>query len=616
MNKDEFISYISKDNPGFFKTREVHIRNIAPEILEEINQYIIFYNLSPINFRDKLNYYLNEQKIQKKCSCGKNIFSDRIYCSNKCKKDNSSLTFKKIQTTLKEKYGEDSPLKIEKFKEKFKETCLNKFGVSHPSKNKNIANKIKETNIESYKNANLRNRVSKRMLKNYKEKREEIIEKRKQTNFKISGEYTTLTSNSIEKTKKTLQDRYNTSNPFAIHENTYKLAGLGSIKFFENTENKNNLIKKRIQTIISKYGSLEKMNELIFLKSKEKVISKLIGDGVNDLILSYNHDKLGFVKCKCNICKKEYDISLRLLRERTYRKDILCTLCSPPLTKWVSGAQIEIFNWLSQYIKCEQNNRKILKGGEIDIFIPEKNIAIEFNGIYWHSDLFKNKNYHLNKTLFLKEQNIQLIHIWEDLWETKKEIIKNRILSKLKINQKNIGARKCIIKQISSAESRKFYENNHLQGKTNSKINIALLYNEEIISCISISKRKIGKNKKNNYEILRFCNKIGINCIGSFSKLFNYIKNNYSGNYISYSDLCWGEGKVYEHAGFKLKEFSKPNYWYFIDNTKFHRYTYRKSELIKLGYDSGKTEFQIMNEDIKSLRVYDCGNAVWEYKST
>jgi hypothetical protein len=119
---------------------------------------------------------------------------------------------------------------------------------------------------------------------------------------------------------------------------------------------------------------------------------------------------------------------------------------------------------------------------------------------------------------------------------------------------------------------------------------------------------------KNDFEILRFCNKLGDSCIGSFSKLFKHIFDKYPGNYITYADLSWGEGNVYKYGGFKLRGYSKPNYWYIIDSHRYHRYTYRKSELVKWGYNSNKTEFQIMDEDVKAIRIYDCGNAVWEYK--
>jgi len=612
MTKIEYISYISCDNPGKYKTRKTHIKKRFPEIFKEIEQFIINNNLTPINFGDGLKYYINDRKTQNKCICGNIIGYYYIYCSKTCMKDNIEDVLLKRKNTCKERYGVEYTFQAESVKEKTKQTWIKNYGVEHPAQNEEILLKIKASNNKTYENKDLRIYIGKKISKAYKENGDEILEKKRQTNFKKHGEYTLRPSSSALNAKNTLNKRYHTTNPFKIHEDTYQLAKLGSIKFYENEENKNNAIQKRINTIISKYGSLEKMNEFVFQKTKQKTLQYLKNIGVKDEILQYEYNNLGFVKCKGKECNHEYEISLHLLRERTQRNDICCIICSPPI-KYVSDAETEIYNWLSKYINCQQSNRKLLKGSEIDIYIPEKKLAIEYNGIYWHSDLFKDKNYHLNKTLFLKNLDIQLIHIWEDLWETKKEIIKGRILSKLNIDQLNIGARKCILKEITSLEANNFYENNHLQGKTNGFKHIALIFNNEIISSLSMGKRKLGKNKSTDtFEILRFCNKSGINCMGSFSRLFKYVIDNYPGKYISYADLCWGEGNVYEHAGFKLREYSKPNYWYFLENKRYHRYAFNKQRLIKLGYNKTKTEFQIMNE-IKALRIYDCGNAVWEY---
>jgi len=607
MTKSEFVLYISKDNSGFYKTRRNHINKVAPEILEEVNNHILRYNLSPINFNDSVHYYLNDLTNQVTCKmCGKIIYYRYQYCSNECKKNDLLYLIGKTQQTLLKRYGTISPLGSKEAKEKKKQTCLEKYGVEHPSSNEDIKNKIKESNIETYKDPEVRKKLGKIISLSYKEHGEERLEKRKQTNFERTGEYRILTTASINKAQNTFEKKYGTRNPFAIHKDTYELARLGSIKFFSDENNKNKSIEKRIKTIINKYGSIEKMNEYVFYKNKNRIINKLNEDNIKDEIILYEYNKLGFVKCKGFNCEHEYEISLHLLRDRSYRNDICCTICSPP-HRTQSSAQLEIFNWISQYIECEQNNRKILNGSEIDIFIPSKNLGIEYNGIYWHSDLFKDKNYHLNKTLFLKNENMQLIHIWEDLWKNKKDIVKNRILSKLNINQKNIDIKKCVIQEINIKEANIFYELNHLQDKTNTKINIALILDNEIISCLSI------KNNKNNYEILRFCNKLGISCISSFSKLFKYTKNKYIGNYISYIDLCWGEGNVYKYAGFKLREFSKPNYWYFVGEERFYKNDFIKRKLIKMGYDKNKTEFEIMDNDIKALRIYDCGNAIWEY---
>jgi hypothetical protein len=616
MNKQEFISYISKDNSGNYKQRKIHIQKVAPEILLEITNHINKYGLHPLHFNDGLNYYLNDIKVNKLCICGKQIYSYSFYCSTLCKNKDINTVLQKSKNTLYDRYGTYSTLKIKQFSDKKKTTCLNKYGTEYASQNKDIKLKIKNTNIETYSNLELRNNLSQKISLTYQDHHDEIIEKRKQTNLLKYGEYTAMTFQAIKKQQNAFLNKYGTSNPFLIHEDTKEKAKQGKILYYKNEENKNKSIEKRLNTIIKKYGSLEEMNYIIFNKNKQKIINKIIDSGIKEKIIEYVYEKPGFIKCECE-CGHVYEISLHLLRERHKRNDIICTTCSPVLSRWISNAEIELYNWLSQYVNCENNNRKILPKSEIDIYIPEKNIAIEFNGIYWHSDLFKDKNYHLNKTLLLKEKNISLIHIWEDQWETKKDIIKERLLSKLNLTQNkiNIGARKCTIEEVSNKEIKFFLEKNHLQGHINSSINIVLKYEGEIISCLSIGKRKIGKNNNLDYEILRFCNKININCPGSFSKLFKYASNKYKGKYITYSDLCWGEGNVYKSANFIFDKYTNPNYWYFIENKRYHRYTFNKQRLIKLGYDKNKTEQQIMNEDIKALRIFDCGQAVWKYKT-
>jgi len=231
MSKDEFILYISTNNLGFYKTRKIHIKKRFPEILQEIKEFLLIHNLTPINFNDAVHYYINNCIVQNKCSCGKIIHHDSMYCSNKCKNDNIDIILTKSRSTLLKKYGENSPLKISQFKKKFEDTCLNKFGEIHPSKNKQVAQKIKNTNIKTYKDSNLRKNVSIRIKKAYEKDIVGIIKKRKQTNFNKTGEYVTLTSSAINNAKKTLIKKYNTPNPFAIHKNTYELAKLGSLKF-------------------------------------------------------------------------------------------------------------------------------------------------------------------------------------------------------------------------------------------------------------------------------------------------------------------------------------------------------------------------------------------------
>ena len=253
---------------------------------------------------------------------------------------------------------------------------------------------------------------------------------------------------------------------------------------------------------------------------------------------------------------------------------------------------------------------------EIDVYIPELKIGFEFNGLYWHSELFKDEDYHLNKTIYFNDMGIDIIHIWEDDWIFKQDIIKSIIKSKLNIYENKIYARKCLFKEVSSKECKEFLNNNHIQGFCVSSNRYGLYYNNELVSLITLGKRRLNlgyKNKNNDYELLRFCNKINYNIIGGFSKLWkNFIDNNEIGKIITYSDRSLFSGKVYDKNGFKFIGFTKPGYHYINKGIRVNRFNYNKSKLIKMGYDINKTEREIMFNE-KIYRIYDCGNYKFEF---
>jgi hypothetical protein len=290
------------------------------------------------------------------------------------------------------------------------------------------------------------------------------------------------------------------------------------------------------------------------------------------------------------------------------------------IPKYRSEDEIEIEEFIKSlginYIICD---KKILNGAELDIYLPDFNIAIEYNGLYWHSEKQgKHKNYHLDKTNLCIKNNIRLIHIFSDEWRTKKTIIKDRILNLLGMKVNKIYARKCKIVIPTKDEKSNFLNNYHLQGNDKSTIYLGLKYNNELVSLITFGKlRKILGNKINNideYEIYRYCS---LNVIGGFSKLLNYFIKTYNPNkIITYSDRNWSpsnEHCFYGKIGFEYLGVTKPNYWYTKKYTKReHRYNFRKNKLIELGFDKTKTENQIMYE-LGYDRIWDTGNLKFVY---
>ena len=265
----------------------------------------------------------------------------------------------------------------------------------------------------------------------------------------------------------------------------------------------------------------------------------------------------------------------------------------------------------------EENNRKILKGKELDIYIPSYNLAIEYNGLYWHSDLYLDNKYHFNKTESCEAKGIKLIHIFEDEWIYKQEIVKSRLTNIFGLNSNKIYGRKCVIKEITSKEAKEFLNNNHIQGGVNAKYNIGLYYNNELVSIMTFGSLRKNMGRKSidgHYELLRFCNKLYTSVVGGADKLLKYFIKTYNPKEItSYADRRWSQGDLYEKLGFEFIHNSKPNYFYINRGKREHRFKYRKDVLVKEGFDNNKTENEIMKERGFN-RIYDCGNKKYVLK--
>lgn len=271
-----------------------------------------------------------------------------------------------------------------------------------------------------------------------------------------------------------------------------------------------------------------------------------------------------------------------------------------------SSAEVEIFDFLKSILNCEieQGNRSVLGGKELDLYIKDKNLAIEYCGLYWHSNKFRNNIYHKEKYNICKKQNIKLITIFEDEWVENKELIKIKLEHILKINkQKRIFARNCVLNIINTKEKTEFYNKYHIQKDGNSSINIGIFHKNELVACMSFKQRKKGI-----FELDRYATKYII--VGAFSKALNYFKTNFKWNeIITFSDLRWHDGDVYKQNGFKLDKEISPDYCYIINNKRIHKFNFRKN-LIKKKFSDLYDETLSESENMKNigiLKVYDCG---------
>lgn len=261
-------------------------------------------------------------------------------------------------------------------------------------------------------------------------------------------------------------------------------------------------------------------------------------------------------------------------------------------------------------------NKRTIIGKELDIFLPDYNLAIEYNGVYWHHDKIPHitKTYHHDKFKKCEEKGIELFTIFSDSWDSKKDIWKEKIRSKLRLNTSKIFARNTTIVELSSKDTKSILDNNHVQGYTAAQYCYGLSYNNEIVAVMTFSKKRAGIGRDRGpgaYELVRYVTTSTV--IGGASKLLSYFVKTINPSIIySYSDNQYSVGKLYNTLGFLLEKENNAGYKYYNPFVKkvYHRYNFTKHKLVSDGYDPSLTEFEIMDSR-GFLRIWDCGSRTW-----
>lgn len=287
----------------------------------------------------------------------------------------------------------------------------------------------------------------------------------------------------------------------------------------------------------------------------------------------------------------------------------LCPKCNS--ATGISKVETELVDFIKSIYPgwVELKDRSILEGKELDIVLPDLGVAFEFNGTYWHQEDKVGKYYHQEKTQNTYNFGYQLIHIYDYLWESKKDIVKSRIRGILKLNNK-IYARNCIVKSIQFPKE--FLNINHLQGSGSpSSFNYGLFFKEELVAVMTFSKPRFSTQC--DYELIRYCSLLDINIIGGASKLLKAFTREHPGSIISYSDKSWSIGDLYTKLGFMYSHTTQPNYRYFKRYESLTRYECQK-HLLKVKFPTSYKD-ELTEKEIMALegyyRVYDSGNDVW-----
>lgn len=444
---------------------------------------------------------------------------------------------------------------------------------------------------------------------------------------------------SIDKKNETMISKYGKPHALQIdsikkkQENTL-LDRYGSTKLIEVS------VEKRIETNLKRYGTKTVLeNKEVHDKTRGSYKNKTgyesvfhnpeVQKNIQDYFMSVNGKK-SFIKQK----EENFDTCVRLfgenskyltdpnllsnLLENMSRQEISDMIgCSVSLidkrisefdlTKFMgepSSYEVLIESFLNELdINFIRNDRTLLKPKEVDFLLPDHNIAIEFNGLHWHTESKgKDASYHLGKTEKCLSKNVRLLHIFQNEWDSKSDIVKDIIKKSVGITNR-IYARRCEIREVSFNDSKKFLDDNHIQGnKIGSKFRYGLYYDNEIYSIMTFSK------KDGFYELDRFANKLGVTVIGGAGKLLKeFVTKESPKKILSYSDRRYFSGKVYESLGFVNSGNTKVNFHYVKGGKLYPRQQFQKH---KIDDGSGRTGDQIMKANGYDI-IYDCGHSRW-----
>ena len=501
----------------------------------------------------------------------------------------------KIKITKKEKYGDENYVNVEKAKK----TNLEKYGVEFSLQSIEIREKGKNTKKEKYDDENYNNRARAENT---------MIEKFGETHAMKLKEYQ-------NKAKITNNEKYGADFPIQNKEIKEKAENTNIKKYGFKSPSQSEKVKNKVRNLY-----YENFDQTILFERLKNSGLKLISDYIGIKDISTADTTYQEYKFYCSTCETEFLGTFSNIRPP------ICRTCFPLATSGKNHLMFKDF-FKNLNIKFEENDRKTISPLELDFFIPEKNIAFELDGNYYHSEIGggKTKNYHINKTLLCSNKNIKLIHIFEDEIISKSDIVKSRIKNLLGLSEIKIPARKCTIKEIDFISKKSFLNKNHIQGNCVDKIRYGLVFNDELICMMSFSKNRIALGQNNNdneWELIRFCSKLNYNIIGGFNKLLkHFVKNNFPKKITTYADSRWSgiipEDTVYYKNSFNFIHQSKPNYWYFIKGdyvTRHHRFKFNKQKISKISNKENTeqyTEWELA-QILKMDRIWDCGSMKFE----
>jgi hypothetical protein len=438
--------------------------------------------------------------------------------------------------TIRERYGVDNVMQVDNIREKVEKTCLEKFGFKHAASSETVKDATKKTNLDLY--------GCPYPMQNIDVKRKRL---------------------------ETFRERFSVDHPMQTEE--YKVKLKSTLKVLYGTRKIGWRYKCPTDVAIEKLKSREFWNSehVQNKKSLHQIARELNTTSSTVAIYFFKYSGLPKILIRSGVSSEEQNFFSFL------ESKISGILQSIPLSS-LGG-------------KSKRS---------LDAYIPQLNLAFEYNGVYWHSEKFRSSREHLEKTLECEKLGIRLIHVWSDDWIFKQELVKKKICSLLGLEFQKVYARKCAIVSVDSKKKKNFYSTNHIKGDGVGSISYGLQYGGQLVALITF--KNIGKGI---YDLNRYATSCSV--VGGFSKLLSHFKKNTNWSKIyTYADRSWSRGDVYLKTGFTFLSEIPPSFHGLEKDRRVNRLNYTHKKLSRRFPTAVGTQDQIMSS-AGILRIWDCG---------
>lgn len=471
------------------------------------------------------------------------------YCSSSCAAQNAEVKQKKKQTQH-DRYG-GGVLNDPAIRERFQATMLERYGAEHAFQSSVLRSRYEETMIERYG--------------------------------------TLYTEDMKSKKEATCKTRFGTEHPSQCEDFKQRVAETNLKRYgidypLRHAENQKRSVKARRQAYICRFDDMCADKKVTPLFDPEEYTTVFEKHPFRCLVCSHEfHDTMEPGHMKCPECAHRGSIGERELR------DFLQTIYEHRM----------LFG-----------DRTVIAPRELDVYIPNLQLAIEYDGLYWHNERNVGRAYHLEKTQACAKKGVRLIHIFENEWLAKRPIVESRLRNALGMSTR-IGARKCRVVELSSTAASTFMSHNHIQGSCPAKVAFGLMLGDDLVAAMTFGKARFSDA---DWELLRYANVLNSTVQGGAQRLFNrFLVTHHPKSIVTYSDKRWNTGNLYTHLGFSYSHSSSPNYFYTRDGINLEsRLKYQKHKLSAIleEFDPQLTEPQNMLINGYN-RIFDCGNDVF-----